>query len=307
MARKPPPEERRIILARDHRRRYGARLSFRVLDERYLGSLGSVTLLLRDGTFGRLKKESADNWEMGVPYELELAAYASAREAEEAGLRAAQALLLTALSLDFGLRLDYSNLQPATVIDRTVSTGMISGGRMFAAWSDQVVATQLTDDFEEPVRDRRLLLSMELLASSSLEANDRARFITAVSALEPLADAQALGPEVAAFTESALELLRKNEGIAPSLRSSLEGRIHQLKRESVRQSLTRLCRTWFPGDADAPAFLDHVYALRSELLHDGTVSDLDVLLGTETRRIRQYLRQIYEQEFKRTFRSPTAA
>ena len=306
MARKPPKEERRIILASDHRRRYGARLRFRVIDERYLGTLANVTLLFQDGTFGRLRKEGEDSWELGVPFELDLSAYPSAAEAETAGQRAAQALLLTALSFDFGLRLEYSNHQPATVIDRTVSIGMVGGGRMFATWPEEAIAAQMSNDFNEPIRARRILLSMELLASSSLEANDRTRFVTAVSALEPLAEIQDLGPDVADFVGSALALLRSDPRVEGGLRSSLEGRLQQLKRESVRQSLRRLSATWFPHDPSAPAYIDYVYGLRSEMLHEGTISDLDVLLGPETRKVRQYLRQIYEQEFKRKFRATTA-
>ena len=307
MPRKPPQEERRIILARDHRRRYGARLVFRVLEALHLGSLENVTLLFPDGTHGGLRQKSATSWELGVPYELELSAYATAAEAEAAGLRAAQALLLTSISLDFGLRLEYLNHQPATVHDRTVTTGIFGGGRAVASRPETVVVKELTADFDEPVRDRRILLSMELLAASALEANDRARFVTAVSALEPLASTQDLGPEVTDFVLQAVAALRADTSIPQNLRASLEGRLRQLRRESVRQALARLSKAWFPDEADAAAYLDYVYALRSEILHEGAVNDLDVLLGAETRKVRQYLRRIYEREFNRTFVAPTVA
>jgi hypothetical protein len=242
-----------------------------------------------------------------VPYELLVEAYPSAAEAELGGLRAAQALLLTALYFDFGIRLEYSDHQPATVFDRTVSTEAALAMEGYSLWPEDLVAKQIVDSFGHEVRDRRTLLSMELLASSMLESNDRARFVMAVSALEPLAAQQELGPEVAEFTKSALKLSRSMESIPDEIRASLEGRLLQLRKESVRQALSRLCRVWFPDDPEARDYIDYVYALRSQILHDGQVSDLDVILSSETRRARNYLRRIYELEFHQVFRMPTAA
>lgn len=50
MPRKPPPEERKLILARDQRRKYGARLVFQVQRAEHIGGLENVTLLFDDGT-----------------------------------------------------------------------------------------------------------------------------------------------------------------------------------------------------------------------------------------------------------------
>ncbi|NMG77720.1 hypothetical protein [Aromatoleum diolicum] len=168
-----------------------------------------------------------------------------------------------------------------------------------------MIIQEITDDFQQPLRDRRVLLSMELLAASTLESNDRARFVMAVSALEPLAQQAPLGDEVDRFVERALADLRADGALPLHLRASLEGRLRQLRTESVRQALSRLCAKWFPGDRTARDTIDHVYALRSEILHEGRVSDLDTLLGVETLKVRQYLRRIYEQEFARAFRVGT--
>ncbi|NMG77153.1 hypothetical protein, partial [Aromatoleum diolicum] len=134
MARKPPIEERRIILANDQRRRYGARLVFRVLHALHIGALANVTFFLPDGTYGRIRPRNSRSSEFGVAYELDVEAFPSAAEAEQAGMRAAQALLLTAINLDFGIRLDYTGHEPPTVFDRTVSTGMVMSGEGIGSW-----------------------------------------------------------------------------------------------------------------------------------------------------------------------------
>jgi hypothetical protein len=147
-------------------------------------------------------------------------------------------------------------------------------------------------------------MSMELLASSYLEANDRTKFIMAVSSLEPLASSQDLGAEVEAFIQRARADLRGDNSIRDGLRASIEGRLQQLS-ESVRQSLLRLCDRWFPGKPDAPTYFAYIYGLRSELLHEGAVADLDILLSQEIPKVRRHVRHIYEQEYGHSFRAAT--
>ena len=55
---------------------------------------------------------------------------------------------------------------------------------------------------------RRHSFSMEIFASSSFEASDRAAFLTAVSALEPLGEERLLGQQVDTFVEGCLSSLR---------------------------------------------------------------------------------------------------
>ena len=63
------------------------------------------------------------------------------------------------------------------------------------SFDPQVVLEQFAAGFSVPEIDSQSLLSMEIFCSSSLEASDRAAFLTAVSALEPLAEEQPLGAE----------------------------------------------------------------------------------------------------------------
>lgn len=304
---KSPEEERRIILSRDHRRRYGTCIFFRVLHPLHIGTLENVTFLLPDGTYGRIRPDTRPSWEPGIKYEIQVEAFSTGAAAEAVGMQVAQALLLTALDLDFGVRLDYANHWPSTIYDRTVSTRFTAAVMGVGSWEETIILEKLTDALQEPLRNRKLTLSMELLASSYLEANERAKFIMAVSSLEPLAESQDLGCEVEAFVSAVLANLQSNTSISETLRPSLEGRVRQLRKESVRQSLLRLCAKWFPASKEAAQYIEYVYQLRSQILHEGSVADPDILLAQETSKVRRYVRHIYEQEFGRKFRVATAA
>lgn len=306
MQAKPPSVERSLILARDHRRKYGTRLTFQVLRPEYLGSIQNVTFLLPSGAIATLRPGRSQSWEAGVRYELEFEAFPTAAQAEEAGMQSAQALLLAAISLGFGIRLNYHSHEPPTVFDRTISSGVAMSAEGFASWPQDIVVKEVTDAFAHQVRDRRILLSMELFAAASLESNDRAKFVMAVSALEPLAEQLDLGTEVAAFVSKTTALLDADQTVPDSVRQSLCGRLHQLRKESVRQALRRLCETWFPGNRVARDDIDFVYTLRSQILHDGRVSDLDVVLSEQTDRVAQYLRGIYAREFGVSLRAHEA-
>lgn len=307
MSLKPPAEERRLVLAGDQRRKYGARLTFQVQRPEYIGGLENVTLLVDDGTLATIEPDRVLSWEDGKRYHVDVVGFPTAGDAEEAGMRTAQSLLLTAVSLNFGLRLNYHSHEPPTVFDRTLSTGMSAWGEGFVSWPQEVVLKELTQTLAVPLRDRRLLLSMELFVAAALESNDRAKFVMAVSALEPLAAQQELGPEVAVVIDDLAGRLTGDSTISDDLRSSLRGRLLLLKRESIRQALKRLCATWLPDDQNAWRGLDKAYALRSELLHEGRPNDLDILLSDETRNVSNLLRRIYQNAFEYTLHSPIAA
>jgi hypothetical protein len=307
MPPKPPQEERRLIVARDQRRKYGARLVFQVQRPQYIGDLENVTLLLEDGTLATIAPGRVLDWEGGKRYSIEVNGFPTASEAEDAGMRTAQALLLTAVSLNFGLRLNYHSHEPPTVFDRTVGTGVTAWGEGFGSYSQEIVLEEVTKAFRVPLKDRRLLLSMELFVAAALESNDRARFVMAVSALEPLAAQQTLGTEVGSVIDHLATTLSAATTISNDLKESLQGRLLQMKRESVRQALKRLCASWLPNDNDAWRRLDRAYALRSEMLHEGRPNDLDILLAEETMVISNLLRRIYQQAFDHALLAPVAA
>ncbi len=304
MPRKPPRIERQIILARDHRRKYGARLTFQVQRSAYIGDLENVTLLLSDGSLATIRPGNLLGWEGGKRYEIEIIGFPKASDAETAGMQIAQALLACAISLNFGLRLSYISHEPPSVYDRTISPGLSMSGEGYVCWPQSTVIEEFEKAFLAPPLDRRLLLSMELFASSALESNDRAKFIMAVSALEPLAEQLDLGDEVSCAVDALCQTLDLQESIPKNLHQSLRGRLLQLKRESVRQALKRSCDRWFPEEPSAWKAIDRAYGLRSELLHEGRPNDLDTLLHQETQKISNYLRRIYQCECGKPLASP---
>lgn len=304
MPRKPPTVERQLILARDHRRKYGAQLTFQVQRSAYIGNLEHVSLLLPNGEIATIKPGRLLEWEGGKRYEIDIVGFPTASDAEEAGMQLAQALLVCAVSLNFGLRLSYLSHEPPTIYDRTVSLGAFASGEAYSSFPQNAVLDEFERAFLAPPKDRRLLLSMELFAAAALESNERARFVMAVSAIEPLALQVELGPEVDLAIDFLTQQFDTCCNVPSQLRDSLRSRLQQLKRESVRQALKRLCARWFQGEADAWIALDRAYGLRSELLHEGRPSDLDTLLGHEMQIVSNYLRRIYQQEYGYPFKSP---
>lgn len=121
--------------------------------------------------------------------------------------------------------------------------------------------------------------------------------------LEPLAQQEPMGPEVACAVDALCRQLDGGASVPQDLRQSVRGRLLQLKRESVRQALKRLCQRWFPSESAAWGKIDRAYVLRSELLHEGRPNDLDFLLHEETQGIAKYLRRIYQHEYGYPFRA----
>jgi hypothetical protein len=306
---KPADDERRIILSGDERRKYSVRLRFEVERSSFMGEINQVVMLLDNGknaTLGRSKAGSQG--EIKSLYFLDIDGFSSATEAERYGMVAAQSLLISAVSLNFGLRLIYDSHEPPAVIDKTMSR---KGGTYFEievesynGWTGEAITAELIKTISHSLRDRRMLLALELYASSLVEQNTRSKFLLTVSAFEPLAQQEDLGPEVRSFVTRLCSELDADLSIPGNLRSSLRGRIQRLQEESVRQALKRLCAKWFPDDPNAKKTIDYVYGLRSDILHEGRLKDLDVDLNYECKVAAKYLRLIFQKEFDMVLRVP---
>lgn len=297
--KKTPQEERSLIAAGDHRRKYGARLVFEVQRPENIGELERVSLLMPSGKIVEIRPARQLSWEGGKRYEMEMAGFATAAEAEAAGMSLAQSLLTCAIRLSFGLRLNYVTHEPPSVFDRTATSGGKLTAEGYAFRSQKTFLDEFEKAFAVPQATRRLLLAMELFASASLESNDRARFVMAVSALEPLAEQADLGKEVAAAVDAMALRLKSHENVPADVRSMLRDRLLHLKQESIRQALKRKAAEWFKEAEDAKEAwkaLDYAYTLRSQLLHEGRLGDPDVLLAHEASRIDGYMRRIFEFE-----------
>lgn len=302
---KTSDQERALITRRDLKRPYGAKITFQILQSAYIGGLENVTILLESGAVATLEPARSASWEGGKRFQIALEGFRTAAVAEYEGLRFAQALLLSAISLNFGLRLNYHTQEPTVVFERFRSEGISTWSEGVIGWTPQKVLEELVGACTHPVLDRTLLLSMELYCAALLELNERARFVTMVSALEPLAKQENLGSEVSTFVENTVAALENIDGIEVGIRASLKGRLYQLRNESVRQALLRLSRTWFPMREDVRQRIDSAYALRSELLHEGTLLDPDIDISAETTQISKVLRAIFEQATNHSFYVPT--
>jgi hypothetical protein len=106
------------------------------------------------------------------------------------------------------------------------------------------------------------------------------------------------------FVEDAAARLMEREDIPTDVRQALKERLKYLRKESIRQSLKRLCSQWFPQSRAMWNAIDRAYALRSQLLHEGKFDDPDVDISSETVKITGILRAIYQAESGLTFRAP---
>lgn len=132
----------------------------------------------------------------------------------------------------------------------------------------------------------RLLLSMELCASSRLEANTRSRLIMLVSAVEALAEQRDMSDTLGKLIPKLQAVLRDELTIDDDgLRNSLEGQIDRLKRESIRRAIRRMLVRHSVGDAELAA-VEKAYDARSAIVHEGkrvpgldaVANELDFLL-----------------------------
>ena len=242
-------------------------------------------------------------------YRILIEGYSTAGEAEAGGLQLSLALLWAAVSKRFTMRLDYHTPLPCIVYERTAPTGGISirgFGRSYWPVSVHEFSELLGETMENPVAvDRQLLLSMELFAASKLELSERAKFISLVSSLEPLAvPAQypnAIEEMITVFCNQVKDVklpeLRLDE--ATRLKDSLEGRIRELSQESIRQAMLRIVRELLPDDKDAVEIIDNAYALRSKILHDGAS---DPYLDRKVSAVEDTIRRIYSARIGKTLK-----
>jgi hypothetical protein len=164
-----------------------------------------------------------------------------------------------------------------------------------------VVFAELHDAYallREP--DQKLLLSMEIFCAARLESSQRATFLALVSALEPLAEEAPLGSATTAFVDRCGQQLRSDADIPPGLKSSLEGRLFQLRQESVRQAVQRTARDALPNQPEVWQVIDDAYALRSQLIHRGAPAELDTDLERESEIVSRIIRALYASLLNRT-------
>lgn len=298
---KSPKEERAVILGQPTKRPYGVKVRIHLQTAGSIGNIEEVCISLNTGAFVSIAPTRTAPWEGGKKYVVTLEGFPTAASAEASGRRLVQALLWMAVSVDAPLRLEYLSYEPASVFERNRSSGITCEAYGEVGYAPNVVLGEIQDAYallKEP--DEKLLLSMEIFCAARLEASQRAVFLALVSALEPLAQEAPLGESVNQFVGECSNLLKANTDIPAELRASLEGRLLQLRQESIRQALKRLTRETLPDRPDAPIAVDEAYALRSQLVHSGVPADLDIDLERESRTISGIIRDIYANLFNRS-------
>src|SRR5437868_1214353 len=118
----PKMKERQIIATQAQRRPYGARVNFSLGDNDRLMFDGEVALLLSRDCIVRFRPnevspEQPDRQTLTALVE----GFASASEAEQAGLELSLSILWLAVSINCPLRLQYHTPLPCVVYDRTTS------------------------------------------------------------------------------------------------------------------------------------------------------------------------------------------
>ena len=287
---KKKPEPRQIIDESPNRRPYGSKVGI-ILDNGYqLRFQGEACLLVDDKSIVRILP-SINNPQK---FDVYLEGFATACEAEQKGLKLSLALLWAAISRKHSLRLDYHTPRPCMVYDRIQESGsgcMISASLTVAMDSSRMVEL-VKEIFSANIDvDEKLLVSMELFASARLETTERARFVGLVSSLEPLAQSEAYdNPELKELVESFVAQLNKTTSLPENIKSSVKGRINELKNESISQAIKRLVKENFPENPDAVSTVEEAYKIRSKILHEGA---FDADLAQKSNEIEDIIRQIY--------------
>ena len=300
MKRKTPKEEREIIVGQPNKRPYGVKVRIHRQTGGAMGHVESVSVPLSTGAFLNIAPARTAPWEGGKKFVLTLEGFPTATSAEAAGRRLVQALLWMSISTDFPLRLEYQSYEPAAVFERNRSDGVSVSAFGETGYAPEIVLGELQDAYDSlEAPDDKLLLSMEIFCAARMEASQRAIFLAVVSALEPLATEAEYGEPVREFVSDCVTLLQASSQVPENVRRSLEGRLLQLRSESIRQALRRVVREVLPNEADATQIVDAAYALRSQIIHTGAPVDLDVDLERETRTTSAVIRKIYAKLLKR--------
>lgn len=136
--------------------------------------------------------------------------------------------------------------------------------------------------------DPTISLAFELYMAVAFESTERARLIGLIMVLEVIATRRRRPEPAVAIVEEALGMLkrRKEELDGPSF-SSLESALRDVREESISAALREMIDAVDTSDVDlggiaAPKFLTDCYAIRSSLVHNGSIgegTDLSELTG----------------------------
>lgn len=301
--KKSSSRSRNLISGSPAKRPYGASIGILLGSSNRFGFEGETCLLVQNDLVVRLIPRVRKEGEFEVQdFSAFVEGFATASEAEQAGLKLALSILWASVSMECPLRLQYHTPLPSIVYDRTRSRGLTLFGTAHGVLTTP--APPIVDIIDQvfssntPVNPK-LLVSMELFAGARLETTERARFIGLVSALEPLAQQKSLGPDIKRFIKETIKSLGNSSDINEDLYPSLKGRLNELVRESVTQAILRLVRAHLQADESAIEKVKEAYAIRSRILHEGST---DTDLNQKSAEIQGIIRRIYASIIGRDLR-----
>jgi len=272
-------KERHVIVSQPKKRPYGSKVVFALGEGRRIRVDGKASLLLNDEHIIGLEPISTEHIDNSQRFRMRIEGFATAGEAELAGMRLSSALLWLAISMNYPLRLEYHTPLPSMVYNRSdgkTLIGELSHLTVISRLDAVVEVLKQVYSGKAPFGDK-LLVSMELFASARMELTERAKFLGLVSALEPIAEQRDCGQAIEKLTEQFLTQLGEAQGISDELRRSLAGRIRDLRRESVSRSICRLIQSQL-SDSKAVETIKEAYNVRSKIIHEGSSqADLDEL------------------------------
>ena len=290
--------ERDVIITSPKRRPYGARLALFLEESVKFKIDGECTLLASSNYIIRISPNPTIPAMFRLSnhqcWDIFIEAFSNAGEAEQIGLKVALGFLWSAISGQYAARLVYNTPLPCSVYDRTKSQGLT-----ITAWGHAELLRHIKSIVEpldrvlssrEPA-DQKLLVAMELFASSRLETTERSRFVGMVSSLEPLANQETNEDPDLKILLSLFQRQLQESVLPQNIKEAIRDKIDLLKVESVSKAIRRLVRELLPEDSGAAEVIDEAYHIRSRILHDG-LTDADLEL--RSREAEAVIRRIFQ-------------
>jgi hypothetical protein len=303
-------KEKCMIVESINRRPYGAKLSVALDDSTRMKLEGEVCLLTDTEyiikirpTQSRPGGETDDNFGF-QSWDILVEGFATAEKAEGKGLEITFGILWGAISERYSVRLQYQTPLPCAVYDRTRR----GSGFSFTGTATSILGKSLasiTNAIKEALLSpnrgsKKLLLAMELFASARLELTERARFVSLVSSLEPLAEQQNYGDQVFGILNRFKDQVKELR-LSSNIEASLVGRVDNLSTESVLSAIRRVVMECLPEDPEALKIVEEAYNLRSRILHEGTT---DADLSQKSQEVEAVIRRVIASKTGLSLRVP---
>lgn len=232
-----------------------------------------------------------------------LEAFPTDCEAKRAGKMLALSILWVAASKRVTIAFEkWTDDFPFTIRNRTQSIGALcraAEGRVHTNISLEDFSSIAEKAYNQgsdlpPQVLTSVLTSMEFYTSARMESTERARFIGLMTALEALSQQRIYSDKVEDLLKNLASQLEQSTELAgeenESLRTSLSGRLRELRRESVTQAIRKTLKEYDMGDKKNLDFIKEAYGTRSKILHEGF---RETKLQTLTDRLEEVMRQLY--------------